>query len=241
MTDRALRELERRASSGSRDDEAAWLAARVRAGALPRERLELAAWCGHGPARAVLGGSTVADGLDLDDWLRGLSRWRRAPARAALAAARLAWPMRVAHGRSCWRTEADSPALPAAERTLAAAAALVEKPGRRATLTLFTAMEELEATVVPLQGDDRPTWFPPARYFSFWEPRSNADWAWWVGGVVLLAGRAVLTDDRHSSASTACQTALLTRDLIAVHPIAGEWSRPVRDAIADAQVAWALA
>lgn len=240
MTDRALRELERRARGGARDDEAAWLAARVRAGDLPRERVELAAWCGHAGARAVAGVG-ASDDLDLEAWLRGLSRWRRAPARAALAAARLAWPMRVAYGKSCSRTEAPSPVIPVAERTLAAAAELLEESGRRPTLTLYTAMEELEITLTPFV-EDRPTsfhdlpWGPRA-----YTPLSNADWAWWVGAVVLLAGRAVLTDDRHMSASTARQSALLTRDLVARHPFAGEWSRPVRDAIADAQVAWALA
>lgn len=69
---------------------------------------------------------------------------------------------------------------------------------------------------------------------------SNADWAWWTGAVVLLAGRSVLDNGREASASTARQAALLTRDLVARHPVAGEWSRPVRDAIADAQIAWAL-
>ncbi len=241
MTDRSLRELERRARGGARDDEAAWLAARVRAGDLPRERVELAAWCGHEGARAVAGVGAAADRLDLDDWLRGLRRWRRAPARAALAAARLAWPMRVAHGKSCWRTELASPVPPAAERVLGAGEAAVEAPGRRTTETLIAALEALDLALVPQQ----PTgtwWLPPDRPLgSSWAPGSNTDWAWWVGGVALLAGRAVLEwDTRDASASMARQAALLTRDLVAVHPVAGEWSRPVRDVVAERLVAWAL-
>ncbi len=247
MTDRALRELERRARGGTREDEAAWLAARVRAGDLPRERVELAAWCGHEGARAVAGVG-AADDLDLEGWLRGLSRWRRAPARAALAAARLAWPMRVASGRSCWRTEPASPVIPVAERTLAAASALLDED-RRAARTLAEVVDALDATLSPLV-EDRPTsvpgyWRQPGSLPSAWQPLvarvvSNADWAWWTGAVVLLAGRSVLDNGREASASTARQAALLTRDLVARHPVAGEWSRPVRDAIADAQIAWAL-
>lgn len=241
MTDRALRELERRARGGTQEDEAAWLAARLRAGELPRERVELAAWCGHAGARALTGGGDAADGLGLDDWLRGLTRWRRAPARAALAAARLAWPMRVAHGKSCWRTELASPVTPAAERVLEAGGTVLEAPGRRTTERLVDALEQLDLAMSPLQPAG--VWrFPPDRpWGSSWTPSSNADWAWWVGGVALLAGRALLESDvRDASASMARQAALLTRDLIAVHPLAGEWSRPVRDAIAEAQVAWAL-
>ncbi|MBX3467141.1 MAG: hypothetical protein KF878_09625 [Planctomycetes bacterium] len=48
MSDGKLRELERRwRKTGSPDDEAAYLLERVRVGDLSRERLELAAYCGH--------------------------------------------------------------------------------------------------------------------------------------------------------------------------------------------------
>ena len=51
MTDSHLRELERRfRASGSVEDEAAWLRARVQAGELEQSKLELAAYCGHAPA-----------------------------------------------------------------------------------------------------------------------------------------------------------------------------------------------
>lgn len=54
MTDLALRQLGRAASSGDPQDEARALLARVRAGTLTRERLELAAYSGHGAARLAL-------------------------------------------------------------------------------------------------------------------------------------------------------------------------------------------
>lgn len=57
MSDARLRELERRwLESGSLEDQAAWLNARVAAGELARERLELAARCGHEGALQALSG-----------------------------------------------------------------------------------------------------------------------------------------------------------------------------------------
>ncbi len=54
MSDTKLRDLERRwEETGSPDDEAAYLLERVRVGDLSRERLELAAYCGHEGARKV--------------------------------------------------------------------------------------------------------------------------------------------------------------------------------------------
>lgn len=55
MTDRRLRELERRwQETGNVQDEAAYLVERVRAGDLRRERLELAARWGHAGARQAV-------------------------------------------------------------------------------------------------------------------------------------------------------------------------------------------
>jgi len=52
VSDARLRELERRwKETGSVDDEASYLLERVRVGDLTRERLELAAYCGHQGAR----------------------------------------------------------------------------------------------------------------------------------------------------------------------------------------------
>lgn len=53
--DHTLRSLARRADSGDLDSQARSLLERVRAGTLTRERLELAAYCGHEGARAALG------------------------------------------------------------------------------------------------------------------------------------------------------------------------------------------
>lgn len=60
MTDSHLRELERRyRNSGSVDDGAAWLRARVQAGELPEPRLHFAAKCGHPTALAASPGSSA--------------------------------------------------------------------------------------------------------------------------------------------------------------------------------------
>tara|TARA_R110002072_G_scaffold4708_2_gene32980 strand:+ start:435 stop:1190 length:756 start_codon:yes stop_codon:yes gene_type:complete len=54
VSDERLRELERRwQASGAFEDEVAWLWERVRAGELPQEHLEIAAICGHAPAKSV--------------------------------------------------------------------------------------------------------------------------------------------------------------------------------------------
>jgi len=74
MTDEKLRALERRwRESGSVQDEAAWLQERVRQGALSREMLELAAYCGHGASRHILCHKfeVVFD----EEWPAGLSSW----------------------------------------------------------------------------------------------------------------------------------------------------------------------
>lgn len=54
MSDERLRTLERAAASGGPDERAALLRARVRAGTLSQERLELAAYVGDADARAAL-------------------------------------------------------------------------------------------------------------------------------------------------------------------------------------------
>lgn len=55
MADAELRELERAfAASGAVDDEARWLQAQLRTGALARERVELAAALGHAAAASVV-------------------------------------------------------------------------------------------------------------------------------------------------------------------------------------------
>lgn len=56
MADQRFRELERRfQETGDAADEAAYLAHGLRTGELDRERVAVAAWVGHAPARAVLG------------------------------------------------------------------------------------------------------------------------------------------------------------------------------------------
>jgi len=62
VTDSKLRELERRwKETGSVEDEARYLLERVRVGDLERERLELAAYCGHEGARWALDVPSIMD------------------------------------------------------------------------------------------------------------------------------------------------------------------------------------
>jgi hypothetical protein len=72
VSDARLRELERRwKETNSPDDEAAYLLERVRVGDLTRERLELAAYCGHEGASTALGVSH-ARLPDPSIWIGGL-------------------------------------------------------------------------------------------------------------------------------------------------------------------------
>lgn len=109
MADERLRELERRASEGSVDARAKWLAERVRIGELEQERLRIAAYCGDLGARMVSAGTwaweceiitggdaprglgrartVTVDVLDLPAWLRGLGASKHVLDRATVLAA----------------------------------------------------------------------------------------------------------------------------------------------------------
>jgi hypothetical protein len=91
VSDQRLRDLERRwHETGAITDEAAFLRERVRAGALARDRLELAAYCGHEAARQALE-QIKATRVGLRKWAVGLRRWGgEAATRGAVAAARAA-------------------------------------------------------------------------------------------------------------------------------------------------------
>jgi len=74
VSDERLREAERRwKESGSVVDEARYLQERVRVGNLTKERLELAAYCGHEGASRLC--TTVNPPADLKEWLFGLTRF----------------------------------------------------------------------------------------------------------------------------------------------------------------------
>lgn len=92
MSDDRLRGLRRGwRASDSLVDEVAYLRGRVRAGQLSRERLELAAYCGHEAAGAICWDGcqpSRLSGLELHDWAWGLHRW--GPTVEARAAACLA-------------------------------------------------------------------------------------------------------------------------------------------------------
>ncbi|MGE0708907.1 MAG: hypothetical protein AB7N76_22685 [Planctomycetota bacterium] len=75
MSDEALQALRRRfEQSGAVEDEAAWLAAALRAGELPRERVALRAHLGDRAARLALGLEGPVE-ADLAAWVRGLAEF----------------------------------------------------------------------------------------------------------------------------------------------------------------------
>lgn len=77
MTDSRLRSAERRAASGSVEDESRVLTERLRAGTLTRERVELAAYVGHEAARAatgMVGSHDETDAEALGHWIRAMPR-----------------------------------------------------------------------------------------------------------------------------------------------------------------------
>ncbi len=76
MSDERLRELEKRLrTSGSVEDEAALLRARVQAGDLSQEQVELAAFVDHKPARLALGTGAPTAPWDIRGWIDGLQAW----------------------------------------------------------------------------------------------------------------------------------------------------------------------
>lgn len=89
MSDERLRELERRwRETRAADDEAAYLAERVRVGDLTSERLSLAAYVGHPAAAKAIGDGPSDTLLDPIELVEGLERWGRAvTVRACVAAA----------------------------------------------------------------------------------------------------------------------------------------------------------
>lgn len=89
MTDSHLRDLERRfRASGSVEDEAAWLRARVQAGELSQERLELASALGHRGSELASGTASVPT----SEALSRLGKGAEARARAACALGHAARP-----------------------------------------------------------------------------------------------------------------------------------------------------
>ncbi|MBX3465990.1 MAG: hypothetical protein KF878_03700 [Planctomycetes bacterium] len=147
MSDHHLRALARRAAaSGSADDQAAWLLARLRAGDLPLPRLRLTAYLGDPAARLVLGDPgrpPPRTGAEARRWAKGLGGfWRARPARARAAALARAClpalagappplrpgPVRRARGRDRGRPRrADAP--PALREVAAARARAEPRPG----------------------------------------------------------------------------------------------------------------
>lgn len=224
--DTRLRELERRARGGTDDEVAEWLAGRVRAGTLGRERLLLAAYCGHRPARLAAPEAPSAPD-DLDAWVLGLRRWRTAPARAALAAARQVVPLKALE------TDVDDTL-----ELLARTEALIEAPRDEASVEALHAA----ADGVARRGGLR-WWDEEPRPRGWWlEARSGGSWgaAWAtresVDLVALEAAAAAI-----GGVARAAGAARLASRLVGSHPVSGPWTAPVRDVAAEALVAWALA
>ena len=77
MADGDLRDLERRFAATRRvEDEVEWLRARVRAGDLQQERLELAAYCGHEAARRLEASEALEAGVSWYEFISGFELGR---------------------------------------------------------------------------------------------------------------------------------------------------------------------
>ena len=115
VSDQRIRELERQwKKTGCIDDHAALLSERVRTGQLPRDRLALAAYCGHAGAARAVGEFDEAEyfpahapdpqSLDTESrihfWIQGLERWGHTAETVAGAAA-------LQLGLTLWPDKAD--------------------------------------------------------------------------------------------------------------------------------------
>jgi hypothetical protein len=151
MSDAKLRDLERRwKETGTVEDEAAYLLERVRVGDLSRERLELAAYCGHEAARRAVG-PTAADAArhaDTAEWYAGIRRWGTEPlARGAVAA--VAW--------ACTAYKSLRPDDPRCGLAIEAARRWCVRPDEAAcTAALRASQEAVEAARDLHRVDDEP-------------------------------------------------------------------------------------
>ena len=93
MADLKIRRLERAAGAGDPSAQGQLLLERVRAGELPRERVQIAAALGHAASCVALGRAPLPEIPELDDWLHELDHYGREPLiRAAVAAGQCVWP-----------------------------------------------------------------------------------------------------------------------------------------------------
>lgn len=227
--DVALRALEREAQGGDPAAEVRLLVARLRAGTLTQERLELAAWCGSDAARALVpchdepsayvvaieGDSRLLVPTPLSAWLRGLSRWADVGpvpgwvlVRAAVAAARVALPkarrgVSGPGGQSMSATAAREQAraaVRAAHRAITAAEAWLDDPSEERRLAC-------------------------GRMVMSWAAASRPD-DWWSQPVMLIDWGAAAHPGRLEAC---CRSAADVVD-----------EAPVRTAICSALTSWAL-
>jgi hypothetical protein len=200
VSDEHLRELERRSKeTGSPEDEAAWIRERVRIGELARERVELAAYCGHAGARLVSVGQVVP--TVSADWLQGLYRWGETTyARATLACSRSLLP-----------APSEQPYAQTLQQAMAAAEALLRCPCKE-HLRLASNGEYAAAWA---GGSDAK---PPER-----NARDDPRWLAWepvdldretagivgraaeaiLGSIEMRLGRRATADDARAAASEA--------------------------------------
>lgn len=154
MTDDALRALERRwRATGAVEDEAAWLAARLRAGVLTETRLRAAARLGHEAAQAALGDPVeeppvavvlrVHAGPDADLAARALD----------LAAAGVAWADALLPLWDAAREESLPGDLEAARVAVDAARRCLATPD---AASARAALQTLEAVRTPRLGTGQP-------------------------------------------------------------------------------------
>lgn len=133
MADARLRALQRQAALGEPQARVLLLRARLRAGELDWEGVELAAYLGDAEARSLSGQQPPA-GASLREWVKGLPTLE-ATSRAAIAAARAAL--------GCWVSFSPEDARPTLG--IAAAEAWVRCPCREHALEAGTSVRDCQA------------------------------------------------------------------------------------------------
>lgn len=189
MADRDLRRLERRfRETGSPADEAAYLRERLRRGSLDRDRLAIAAWLGHQPARELAPQPSLVP-PSLIERVVGLGRWGgphlvvRAVSLAvadAVTGAELS-PQDAQALDACAQWVADPATVPAEllQRTACGAAATCAG-GIGPVLSLVQATGRLQAVSVVLLREVLGVDVDPTRSVS--RACAAAAWSAWCAG-----------------------------------------------------------
>lgn len=220
MADQRLRELERRfGSSGSVEDEAAWLRARVHAGELSEDRARLAAWLGSEAACVALEAGSFDARLSVVVRLDRLKDWGlEPPVRAALALAQAAFRTWVGASGEGYVAETRRRCGWAA---LAATETWIADPSKERALAARRAGGDLRQghRAHPTSRDDGMRWCAPAL-------ATDAVVAPSAGAAAAIAGRLLAVTE--TGMDRAAAWAAVVAELL---PWALGYSDPVRERV----------